>query len=58
MFVNVKLEAITTENPSIYKPLEKQENHENVRVSAFKVEIPLEDKTEFETENLSKQLPL
>jgi hypothetical protein len=43
MFANDEIEAIPMGNPSIYKPMEKQENHENIRVSAVRIEIRIED---------------
>jgi len=38
-----EFEAIPMGNPTIYKPMEKQENHENVRLSAVRIEIRIED---------------
>jgi hypothetical protein len=43
MVANDEFGAIPTGNPNIYKPMEKQENHENVRVSALWTEIRIED---------------
>jgi hypothetical protein len=43
MFAKDEFEAISLRNPSIYKPTEKQENHEKVRVSAVRIEIRIGD---------------
>jgi len=43
MVAKDEFEAIPTGNPSIYKPMEKEENHENVRVSVLRIEIRIED---------------
>jgi hypothetical protein len=43
MVANNEFETILMGNTSIYKPMEKQENHENIRVSAVRIEISIED---------------
>jgi hypothetical protein len=43
MIAKDEFETISMGNPSIYKPMEKQENHENVKVSAVRTEIGIED---------------
>jgi hypothetical protein len=40
---NDEFEAIPMGNPSIYKTMEKKENHEKVRVSVDRIKFRIED---------------